>query len=166
MQRTVTKKYTCLVYGEGRRDKNFLMRLIDLEKFKYHTQNWHFNYGNASGGAAEDIVEQCRREIVGYDYDLVLCFIDLDKLKEDYPKDWNEKKIEIEEKFEKVGIKIIWQLNNAEEEYIKVLGNIKVGKHGLNKIAKDQVEKFINSEYWKRILKVITEIELKLKSNH
>jgi len=99
------------------------------------------------------------RETSGYEYDLILCFIDLDKLKGDFPKDWKEKKGKEEDKYERNGIKIIWQLNNAEEEYIRVLGNIKVGKHGLNKAAKIQVEKFINSEYWNRIIQVIKDRE-------
>lgn len=48
--------YTCFIFGEGKRDKNFLIALIDLKKFKYHTAKWTFNYSNSSGGSAEIIL--------------------------------------------------------------------------------------------------------------
>jgi len=97
MKQQRIKKYTCLVYGEGRKDKKFLISLIDLEKFKYHTQKWHFNYDNASGGSPNDILNHCRKSISGYSYDLVLCFIDIDKLKQDFPKNWKKRKLVLEE---------------------------------------------------------------------
>ena len=138
------ERYTCFVFGEGKRDKNFLTVLIDLKKFKYHTSNWTFNYGNSSGGSAEIILEKCYKESTPYEYNLILCFIDLDKLKEDFPNNWE--------------IQIIWQIDNAEDEYKRVLGEIK-SKHQLNQQAKKQVEKFINSDFWQRILRPIKDKE-------
>lgn len=85
-----------------------------------------------------------------------MCFIDLDKLKEDFPKNWEIKKIEIEKKYEK--IRIIWQIDNAEDEYKKVLGEMK-GKHKLNQQVKKQIDKFINSDFWRKILKPIKDRE-------
>ncbi len=157
------KKYTCFVYGEGRRDKNFLISLIGLDKFKYHTSKWHINYGNASGGEAMKIIDKCRKEVMGIDYDLIICFIDLDKLKTDYPDRWEDRKEQIESKYEDLNFVIIWQRDNAEEEYIRVLGNLNVGKHKLNSLAKKKVKKFINSDFWKRILNVIQEREKDLE---
>lgn len=149
-------KYTCFIFGEGKRDKDFLTALIDLPKFKYHTSKWRFNYGNSSGGSAEIVLERCYRESSSYIFDLILCFIDLDKLKEDFPKTWNKKKKKLERRY--ANIKIIWQIDNAEDEYKKVLGKIK-GKHETNRQAKKQIKKFINSEFWKRILEPIKEKE-------
>lgn len=154
-------KYSCLVYSEGGRDKRFLMALIDLAKFKYYTKNWFFTYENASGSSPEIILKQCQKFISGNDYHLVLCFIDLDKLKSDYPKTWVKEKQKLEKKFSK--FKIIWQIENAEDEYRRVIGEHCKKKCKLNKIARKKVVEFINSEFWKKILKPITELEKKLK---
>lgn len=156
----ITKEYSCFVFGEGRKDKNFLMALIDLKKFEDHTQGWTFNYGNASGGPAKVILEKCRKEVSGHNYNLILCFIDLDRLKQDSPKKWKKEKMELEEQYSE--FKIIWQFDKAEDEYRKVIGNQCKGKHKLNKIAKQEVEKFINSDFWKRILKSIKNKEREL----
>ena len=150
------ERYTCLIFGEGKRDKNFLTALIDLKKFKFHTSNWTFNYVNSSGGSAEIILEKCYKESRQYKYDLILCFIDLDKLKEDFNTGWENKKNELEQKHAE--IKILWQIDNAEDEYKKVLGSI-TGKHKLNKEAKKQIYKFINSDFYNRILTLIKEKE-------
>ena len=79
-------KYSFLVYGEGGTDKKFLIKLIDLEKFRFHTKKWTPSYANASGGSPKTILEKCKMYVSGREYQLVLCFIDLDKLKNDYPR--------------------------------------------------------------------------------
>lgn len=150
------EKYSCLVFGEGKKDNNFLKTLIDLRKFKYHTSKWTFNYGNASGSSPAVVLEKCYKESFGYAYDLILCFMDIDKLKEDFPQNWKDEKKILEQKYK--NIKIIWQINNAEDEYKKVLGNIE-GKHKINQKANKEVYKFINSNFWKRILKSIKDKE-------
>lgn len=155
-------KYSCLVFGEGGRDKKFLMVLIDLPKFKYHTKKWApFNYNSASGSSPEIILKQCCCAVFGKDYDLVLCFIDLDQLKFVYPKTWEKEKEKLEQKF--LNFQIIWQIDNAEDEYKRVLGDCCYGKHKLNKAAKQNVKKFINSAFWKKILKAIKDKEIELK---
>ncbi len=153
-------RYSCFVFGEGGKDKKFLRTLIDLEKFRFHTKKWTFNYGNASGGSAKSILEKCHKEVSGYDYHLILCFIDLDDLKHDFPRTWKNEKRELEEKY--CNFKIIWQLNNSEDEIKKVLGNMDVSKNMLNKIAKEKIKKFINSDFWKRILEPIKTKEKEL----
>ena len=75
------KKYTCLLYGEGKADKEFLIALTDLQKFKYHTKKWSCFYDNARGASPSEVLRSCRKIVFGYDYELVLCFVDLDKLK-------------------------------------------------------------------------------------
>ncbi len=150
-------KHSCLVFSEGGKDKKFLMALIDLPKFKYHTKNWVFNYDNASGSSPEIILKKCQNAIFNASYDLAICFIDLDKLKSDHKKTWESEKRKLEIKYS--GITIIWQIDKAEDEYKKVLGNLRYSKYKLNKVAKRRVKEFINSDFWKRILKPIRDKE-------
>jgi hypothetical protein len=154
-------KYTCLVFGEGGQDRKFLIALCELDKFKYHIEKWTLDYDNASGNSPEVILDQCRRVTSGKSYDLVICFIDLDKLKHDYPSEWEKKKVNLEQKF--LEYKIIWQTDNKEEEMKIVLGDIICGKHRLNELAIKNIKKFINSDFWKRILKVIKDKENELE---
>ena len=88
----IKRKFSCYVYGEGRKDKNFLKTLIYLRKFRYHTPKWTFNYGNASGGSAETVLKKCKNATSGHSYNLVLCFVDLDNLKSDFLKTWKKRK--------------------------------------------------------------------------
>lgn len=164
MKHVRIKKYTCLVYGEGRKDKKFLITLIDLKKFKYHTQKWHFNYDNASGGSPKSILEQCRKTVSNYNYDHIICFIDLDKLKTDFPTTWEKEKIKIEKTYFQHNINIIWQIDKLEDEFKKVLGNMSAGKKEINKLAQKKINKFINSNLWKQILDSIKTKEAKIFS--
>ena len=161
MKKTIIKKeYSCFLFGEGGRDKKFLNALIYNEKFQYYTANWFVKCDNASGKSPKIILEQCKRIISNYDYDLVLCFIDLDKLKHDFPEKWEKEKMKLEEQYSE--FKIIWQLDNAEDEYRKVIGDQCKGKHKLNKIARQKIKEFINSDFWKRILSHIKNKEREL----
>jgi hypothetical protein len=153
------KEYTGLLFGEGGKDKNFLIKLVDLDKFKkFYAKRWEFNISNGSGGSPEDVLMKCKNEILGKSYDLVICFIDLDVLKHDFPKIWKKEKNKLEEKYSDV--KIIWHIDKLEDEMIKVLGEDKRrGKARLNNEAKKNIKKFINSGIWKKILKVIKDCE-------
>lgn len=164
MNKMINKKYACLLFGEGKKDKNFVYALTELEKFKYHTENWRFRYGNAHGGSADDVIELCKKEKTGEE-DAILCFIDLDDLKNDYPRNWKQKKGALEKESLIWNGHIIWQIDNAEDEYKKVLGDgyKNKSKDKINKAAKENIEKFINSDLWKRILMPIKECEKKLK---
>ena len=156
------EEYFCFVFGEGKKDKKFFMALKNLEKFKYHTKKWHFDCDNGSGSSAEDILKKCKRIVSGLSYHLVLCFIDLDDLKNDFPTNWEKKKKMLEEKYS--DYKIIWQLDNAEDEYKRVLGGQYMSKHELNKAAQKRINEFINSDLWKRILSPIQDKEKELKN--
>lgn len=157
----IKKEYACLFFGEGRRDKNFLNALVDNDKFQYHTARWFIKCDNASGKSPKIILEQCKRTISNYNYDLVLCFIDLDKLKHDFPKKWEKEKVKLENKYSE--FKIIWQIDNAEDEYKKVIGDQYGSKHRLNKTAREKINEFINSDFWKRILNPIKNKERELE---
>jgi len=158
----VRKKYSCFIFGEGRKDTNFIKALRELSKFKYHTGNWIFSDDNASGSSAKTILEKCKRRISSHDFDLILCLIDLDDIKHKYPKSWKKEKENLEKSYS--NITIIWQINSLEDELKKVIREQDSSKHKINKIAKENIDKFINSSYWKRILKPIQEREVKLKS--
>jgi len=158
MKRT---SYSCLVFGEGGKDKKFLIALIDLDKFKHHTKKWTFNYDNASGSSPETILNKCWKAISGTNYDLILCFIDLDKLKTDYPEKWKENKKRLENKYS--NITIMWQIDNMADEFRKVLRDHCRGKNKLNRAARKKVKEFINSDFWKRILKPIKDKEQELE---
>jgi len=56
-------------------------------------------------------------------------------------------------------------VNNLEEEMVRVIGDISKSKHTINKLAKKKIKQFINSGYWKRIIRVIQKKELTLSSN-
>ena len=43
----------------------------------------------------------------------------------------------------------------------KVIGKKNVGKKEINRIANKEVEKFVNSKYWKSLLKIIKDCEEK-----
>lgn len=155
------KKYSCLFFAEGKRDKNFLYALIELKKFKYYVSDaWHIEVDNASGCSARTILEQCKKRIIGYDYQLVMCFIDLDDLKHDFKVGWQKEKIKLEAEFGY--IKIVWQEDNAEDEYKKVLGGEFRGKNHINKQAKERIDEFINSDYWDKIINPIKNREAEL----
>lgn len=157
----VYAKYSGFVFGEGKKDKVLLMALISHRTFEYHTKNWRFNYGNGHGCSAKDILKKCRKDTTNRDYDLVLCFIDLDDLKNDYPHGWERKKAELESEY--VDFKIIWHEDCAEDEYRRAIGSKFEGKNKINRTAKEQVERFVNSDYWHRILVYIREREEELE---
>lgn len=161
----VKQLYTCFIFGEGRSDIKFVTKLIEHPKFGYHTKKWSFNYDNASGSSVETIVKQCHQAILSRDYNLVLCILDVDQLKHLFGSKWEKEKLIIEKKYPK--IKLIWQLDNLEDEIKKVLGDISVGKYRLSRLAIQKINKFVNSNYWKQILSVIKQEESRLeKSNN
>ena len=111
MEKIIIKKpYSCFVFGEGRKDKNFLMVLIGLDKFKYYTKKWTFNYGNAAGGSAKTILKRCCKEVMGCDYHLVLCFIDLDRFKDEFGWEWKKEKLKLEKQ---TGLITDWLKENS-----------------------------------------------------
>jgi hypothetical protein len=143
------------MFGEGKRDKDFIYALTGLDKFKYHTQNWSFTYGNAHECSASDIIRACKNEKTGAE-DVVLCFIDLDDLKNDFSQTWKEEKRKLEEDAFANGIKIIWFLDKSEDEFRRVLGD-EFGDNRVNREARENADKFINSDLWNRILEPIRE---------
>jgi len=152
--------YSCLIFCEGSLDKNFVIALFDLPQFKYHTRKWNFNYDNATGSSPETILEQCRKSIFNREYHLIICLIDLDRLKQGFPRKWKKEQQRLENTYS--DLKIIWQIDNAEDEYRKVLGDQHKNKAKLNKLVKQKIKEFINSEFWFRLLEPIKTREQEL----
>jgi hypothetical protein len=156
------QKYSAFIYGEGCADKNFIIRLFKLKKFKFYTEkNWTFNYGNASGSSVETVLLKCRKAVFNRSFDLILCFVDVDRLKQDFKEKWLTEQKKIENKYPE--IYIIWQYDKAEDEYKKALGENFRSKRKLNKLAKEKIDKFVNSNFWNRILTPIKNKEAELK---
>lgn len=158
----VSQKYTGLLFGEGRKEKNFLFALTEIDKFKFHTKKWVFNIQNTSGGGTEKILKDCVKASFGVAYHLVLCFVDIDVLKQTFPKTWKLEKNKLESKYKQ--IQIIWQLDNLEDEFKRVVGKVE-GKHRINQLAKKQVQRFINSDLWKNFLSLIKDKEKELEKD-
>ncbi len=143
--------YTCLLYGEGPREKKFLFALIELDKFRYHTKLWREPIiDNWHGCSAHDILENCAKRASEAAFDLVICILDIDGLKNDYRETWQQEKSRLEAQYPR--IEIIWQIENAEDEYRRVLRVTDLGKHELLKLAIVHIGDFVNSDYWRRIM--------------
>ncbi len=163
------EKKSCLFYGEGRKDRKFLSKLAGLDKFGYHTKDaWVFPFqtGSWHGDSPKDILIGCKNEQKDGQY--ALCFIDIDKLQHDFPVSWKDEKIQLEAEAENSKVKIIWQSKDLEDEIIRVLSGgseskarrlRRKSKHDLNKLATENIELFVNSNYWNTLLKGLEELE-------
>jgi hypothetical protein len=156
------RNFTGFFFGEGKKDKVFLFHLTEINKFKYYyASSWEFFTDHASGGSPQTVLEKCSNALVGKNYDIVICFIDIDKLKDDFPKNWEEKKIELEEKYSQ--FIIFWHEDKLEDEIIKVLGPVSKSKKRINKIANKEIDKFVGSDYLKKIVNLINAREKKIR---
>jgi hypothetical protein len=147
-------------YCEGGKDRKFLELLVaELEVF--HAKKWFFNYENASGGSAGYILKKCSEVIRGTDYSVIICFIDLDRLKSENKKNWRIKKRDLEDKYSKLNISVIWWEDNLEQELSRILHIEGCGKWKVNKRAKEEIKRFKNSEIWKKVLDILKKKEVK-----
>ena len=83
---------TALLYGEGSHEYTFFNFLLKTEKFAFLESNWYIDTDHASGCSCKDIIDSCIKAISGNKPDVVLCFIDTDDLKHDFPKTHKLKK--------------------------------------------------------------------------
>lgn len=91
---------------------------------------------------------------------MIICFIDLDVLKDEFPRKWKERVEGLEKDFPDVSI--FWHEDNLEDELCKVLGKLNAGKTTINQLAKKNSEKFINSKYWNKLLAIVKQKEAEL----
>ncbi len=106
---------TALLYGEGTDEHTFFNFLLRSEKFLFLQKDWSFDTDHASGCSCVDILNSCIASIFGKKLDIVLCFIDTDDLKHDFPKIFEKKKLELEKLASEYGIEIVWQVENLEQ---------------------------------------------------
>lgn len=150
---------TALLYGEGKHENTFFSFLLGTRKFKVLEKDWFIDSDHASGCSAKDVLLGCIKSIDKTKRDVVLCFIDTDDLKHDFPKDYAEKKIELEVMATEKNIEIVWQEENLEDVLrlattgkIKNKGNLKkdLKKHEYILMRSDAVKaifrRFYNQE--------------------
>jgi len=156
------KEYTCLFFGEGGSEKKFLLKLAELKKFEYHTERWIIKHDNTSGGGVEKIIENCAKAKNYYSADLSICFVDIDQLKKVLKTHWVDEKRRLTSKYPDVVI--FWQKDNLEDEIRKVLKKPGLSKRKAQSEAHKQIKKFINSDYWKRIFRILNKKEKELSA--
>ena len=170
-----TKKYTCLLFGEAERDYKILQKLSDLDKLHHHTQAWNCTCACHYGESPDGILGQCLNIAIHDEYDLAICLIDLDGLikivqeqsasRHQATRQLLVQQKEMEERAHQYHGVIVWQKNNAEDEYRRVLQTSAItGKHRLNMLARQYPEKFINSKLWCQIITAIQNRQKELES--
>ena len=148
-QREVKK--SALLFGEGKRELIFFNFLLKSNKFKSLGAGWSINSDHASGSSCEVVLDKCILAKYERSYDIILCFIDTDKLFHDYPKTHQKKKKELEAKALKEGIKIIWQDKNHEDVLRKASNGKIVDKSNMKGKLKRYEQSIFSSDFFKTI---------------
>lgn len=144
-------KKQCFIYTEGISDRHIYQNIIDYSKFKYHTANWEFDIKNAHGCSPENILQGCFNKTRNKAYNKIICVIDLDVIKEQWLGKYKNYCKKLENKY--IGINILWQEDNLEDELKKALGKNKIGsKTVVHKVAKKNLSKLVNSSLWNKLL--------------
>lgn len=151
-------KKVCLLFGEGSREKIFFRFLERTKEFenKYY-KNWELEYDNAHGSACRVVLEKCINAISDKSFNLVLCFIDLDKLYTDFPrvKDCEKEKSILDQLAKKNNIIIIWQDKNHEDELKRATeGKIK-NKARMQERLKNHEQIIVCSPFVKQIFNLL-----------
>lgn len=146
-------KKTALLYGEGKQEVNFFNFLLGTKKFKDIEKDWFINTGHASGSSCKDVLEKCIKATYERSYDIVLCFIDTDKLFHDFPQTYEKQKESLESLAKENGIEIFWQKENFED-VMEIASNGKIkSKSGLLAKLKRHGELVLRSDHVKEIRK-------------
>lgn len=135
-----------MLYGEGSDEYTFHNFLLTTQKFNYLLKDWYIDTDHASGSSCEDVLKSCIKSISGKEFDVVLCFIDTDKLKADYPKNHDKKKRELEKLASENKIEIIWQIENLEEVLAKATKGKISTKGGLRSKLKRHEKLVLSSQ--------------------
>jgi hypothetical protein len=160
-----TKLYSLFLFGEGEKDRKFLQKLADSEKFSFHADKWFPKFSNSHGVSPACVLDDCVKQSMGESYDLIICFIDLDWMIKKFPKDWEKQKKLLEDKYENLhNIKIIWQVEKAEDEYRRALGKNDISDTRAVYEALRNINSFINKEFYNRIMELIKNKERDLDS--
>ena|SRR3989338_2100637 len=144
-------KKTVLLFGEGGKEERFFRFLEDTNRFKAISHEWSIYTDHASGSSCREVLKKCIKVIVERSYELVMCFIDTDKLYSDFPNKHEKERKDLEELAKQNSIKIIWQEKNHEDELrVATKGKIK-GKGRMKERLKLHEKKLENSNFVKRI---------------
>jgi hypothetical protein len=145
-------KKTCLLFGEGSREKIFFNFLTRHQSFKDRFPNWWISQDNAHGESCRDVLLKCIHVLSEREYDLVLCFIDTDKLYEDFPKKHKLEKKELESIASEKNVVVIWQDKNHEDELLRATNGKISSKNGMKGKLERHAARVLSSEYVKNIL--------------
>lgn len=147
-------KKSCLLFGEGGKEQIFFRFFEKTKRFKNkYYESWEIEHDHASGSSCRTVLTKCINTINGRSFDLVLCFIDLDKLFSDYPdqKRLKSEKEELDNLAKDRGINIIWQDRNHEDELSKASGGKLSGKkHMKNRLDRHEIL-IVKSNFLKKI---------------
>ena len=161
------EKYSCLLFGEGKKEKKFLNVLRGLENFQHKTNKWNIRVDSASGGHPKDLLDMCiRLKNVG---EYAVCFFDTDKLEEGLKtrslpgklKKVKVIKIKLDNKAWESGVIIIWQECDLEEEQLRVIGSKHCNKpkNKINNLAIKKFKDFINTPYYIKMINAFEKFE-------
>lgn len=155
-------KFTALLFGEGGRDRKFINELIEVKQFKYRFDSkWAFLTDNATGGSPETILKKCKQASDNREYKLVICILDLDQLVLQFPKTYKKEMTRLSCAFP--SISIFWNHNCLEDEIKKSITFEGKGKKKTNRLADKNINKFVNTKYWKRFINIIESREEELE---
>lgn len=157
------EKFTAYFFGEGGKEKRFFRMFENSEKFKQLLPNWVITPDNAHGESCETILNKCIASCTGNrSYDVVFCFIDLDKLTHDYGHEAEEQKARLEEKAERcsANIYIIWQDQDHEQELSRAAGKV-INKARLKQQLNNRRNaiKIMNSGFAKQLIEIMNAFE-------
>jgi len=150
---------TALLFGEGRHEYNFCNFLLGTNKFSVLQKSWSIDTEHASGCSAEDILNACIDVMSGKPFDVTLCFIDVDDLKNDFTDSFEAKRDELNVKAKENGIDIVWQEENLEE-VLFVATNGKIKTKGVSKTKlKKYEDQILRSDHVKHIFHRLFSLE-------
>lgn len=160
VRRVRYEKLTVLFFGEGGKEKRFFAMLENSRKFRDLLPHWAVTPDHAQGESCEVILNKCIASTANKSFDVVLCFIDLDKLNHDFGVKGQAQKLKLEEKAREHNIHIIWQDQDHEQELSRAAGRV-IGKDRLKQLLKTKsIEiKIVNSPFVKRIMKTMVDYE-------
>jgi hypothetical protein len=150
-------KKSCLLFGEGRGSEKRFFEFLE-RSYKWtslYETNWSMHHDFASGSSAKTILNACLKSAYNIEYNLILCFIDLDDLKHDYENSYLEEREKIDIELtamcsEEKMILVVWQEENLEDELSRIVGR-KVKKNRVKQELKNHNIKIINSNFAKNI---------------
>ena len=147
-------KKSALLYGEGRKEVVFFNFLLKTDKFKFLEKVWAIETGHASGSSPEVILKKCiETKNDEREYEKVLCFIDTDKLKHDFPHSHVEKKQQLEDLAATNDVTIIWQDTNHESELKSATSGKIAQKNGMRRRLELHKEIILRSRFVKTIFR-------------